>query len=131
MNIKKETGDIVEFLKENGYSRRQIEKDLAYKEKYIDQALSRGDSEELLIRLRFYKKYVLLKTTSSSAAEPGPQASLKELVRAHQELSIVVGRIQKRIYESNAEETDSLIDEKPLNMKNKDSRSKKRRSGKE
>lgn len=131
MNIKKETGDILEFLKENGYSRRQIEKDLAYKEKYIDQALSRGDSEELLIRLRFYKKYVLLKTTSSSAAEPGPQASLRELVKAHEELSLVVGRIQKRIYDSNAVETDSLTDEKPLNWKNKDSKSKKRRSGKE
>lgn len=97
VNIKKETEDLLDYLKESGYSRRQIEKDLAYKERYIDQALSRGPTDELITRLKFYKKYVLLKATNSFPQLPGPEADLKQLLRVQEELRRAEREIEKRI----------------------------------
>lgn len=133
MNIKKETGDILEFLKKKGYSRRQIEEDLAYKEKYIDQAYSRGDSEELLIRLRFYKKYVLLETIciNSTFLVPGPEASLKQLLKVQRELLIADEKIDKRIDEIISGENDNSSDGTFLNQNHKDSVSKKGKPGRD
>ncbi len=55
MNFKKLIETQLSLLKTMGKTRREIEKDLGYSEKYIDQALARGGNEALLNALSNYK----------------------------------------------------------------------------
>lgn len=114
-NIKSETGEILEFLKNRGYSRSRIAEDLGYAgEKSINEAYSRSKSTDLLVRLRLYKDYILLKTiwngvsgTNLDHLVPGPEASLEQLLIARKGLQSAVQAIDERI--------DSLLGSKSDN----------------
>lgn len=64
-----------------GKSRRKIEKDLGYAEKYIDQALSRGGNENLLNALVIYKDNLIdqQNVVEEQASQYIPQKELVEL----------------------------------------------------
>lgn len=59
MDFKEVTILILDQLKKLGWDRRRIEKELAYSEKYIDQALSKGSNEKLYVSLRNLQKTIL------------------------------------------------------------------------
>lgn len=74
MDFKEVTILILDQLKKLGWDRRRIEKELAYSEKYIDQALSKGSNEKLYVSLRNLQKTILQSSpldnqVLSSAAE--------------------------------------------------------------
>lgn len=73
MEFKKETETLLKNLKDLGIDRRQIEKDLDYREFYIDQLLSKGSNKLFLNRL---KKYHIEKTTKEPVKETFQQQLL-------------------------------------------------------
>lgn len=54
MEYKKSILDILNYLKQIGLDRRTIEKELGYKEYYLDQAISKGGNKMLLNKLKEY-----------------------------------------------------------------------------
>lgn len=54
MDFKENTKKLLNDLKKIGLSRRQIEREMGYDEKYIDQVLSRGGNEKFLNALNTY-----------------------------------------------------------------------------
>jgi hypothetical protein len=86
MKYKEEILKALEDLKEFNLARRQIEKELKYSDKYIDQQLSKGGNEKLLNGLKqLLEKKRLHKPTSvgsernlhspSETASEGPDTS--------------------------------------------------------
>lgn len=63
MEFKEEILDLLFRLKRAGITRRKIEKDLNYKEFYIDQEASKGDNKRFVSALRKYANQVLSKQT--------------------------------------------------------------------
>lgn len=51
MDFKKEIINVLEILKTYGLDRRKVEQQLGYKEFYLDQALSKGGNQKLLMHL--------------------------------------------------------------------------------
>lgn len=58
MDYKKEMTKILDDLKKRNHSRRRIEEYLGYAPKTLDQLLSKGGNESILIKLREYKAQV-------------------------------------------------------------------------
>src|SRR6185312_14224534 len=75
MDYKKEIQDLLSGLKREGISRRQIEIDLGYREKSIDQILSKGGNNSFLGVLRFYSKVKLNKPISDTVIAAGHNGS--------------------------------------------------------
>jgi predicted nuclease with TOPRIM domain len=85
MNYKELIKTQLFLLKSMGKSRREIEKDLGYAEKYIDQALSRGGNENLFNALVIYKDNL---TDQQNVVEEQPSQYIpqKELVELQKEI---------------------------------------------
>lgn len=79
------------------------------------------------------KAYILLginvprATFNSSFLEPGPQASLKQLLIAKRELALAAEKIEKRILDQLSEGKDNSPGENGMSRKKKDSQSNKGR----
>lgn len=58
MDYQKEIMKLLNDLKKKNHSRRRIEKNLGYADKYLDQILSRGGNESVYIKLKEYKSSV-------------------------------------------------------------------------
>ncbi|PUZ25057.1 hypothetical protein DCC81_12145 [Chitinophaga parva] len=52
MDLKKETEELLNILKSQGFDRSQIEQELAYSDNYIAQQLSKGGNPKLLAKLK-------------------------------------------------------------------------------
>jgi TPR repeat protein len=85
MNYKELIKTQLFLLKSMGKNRREIEKDLGYAEKYIDQALSRGGNENLYHALVIYKDNI---TDQQNVVEelPAQYIPQKELVELQKEI---------------------------------------------
>ncbi len=69
MDFKKEIEKLLSDLKKMNIDRRKIEKDLSYKEFYIDQVLSKGGNEKFLNTLQ---RYHIEKSNKSNMDTPTP-----------------------------------------------------------
>lgn len=99
MKLKKEIGEILDFLKKEGHGRRLIEQKLGYTEKSIDQSYNRGGTEELLTRLKLYKEYVLLlNATIGKRGTDEDQPIEINLAALHQETKVIAAT-QKALVE--------------------------------
>jgi hypothetical protein len=58
MDYKKEMSKLLNDLKQKNHSRRKIEEYLGYAPKTLDQILSKGGNESIVIKLRAYKSDV-------------------------------------------------------------------------
>lgn len=105
---------------------------------YIDQAYSRGGSEELLIRLKLYKQYILFKTRSGtqegpidlSHLVPGPEASLEQLLVRQRALRLAAEEIDDRIDKLLSSGKGNSAGGKQENHTHKDNLTNKDRFGK-
>lgn len=76
MDYKEETLKLLEDLKILGFDRRTIEKEMKYNDGYLDQAISRGGNNKLLVRL---KQFHLDKSKSNDAILEKMSESGKEI----------------------------------------------------
>lgn len=125
----------LDSLKLMGKSRRDIEKDLKYSPKYLDQALSNGGSEKLLNILMLYM-HRLEDQQSVLAEDPPEYLSEKQLIEVQKEL-ISDLRTEKIKWIEDRRELQKKIDrlENQVNIliedlkANSQEKSKHRRSG--
>lgn len=104
MELKKEIEKLLELLSHSGFDRSKIEKELAYSENYIDQALSRGGNTKLLSRLKVLEKSLLRNTISDPGAQytkkpPLPGAYFEDLENRVQVLESNFAAVIKRLRE--------------------------------
>lgn len=76
MNYKEEIQKLLNSLKELGFDRRHIEKELDYRAEYLDQILAKGGNKKIVSRLeRYYleksKDESILKKISEAGKEIG------------------------------------------------------------
>ncbi len=81
MDFKKQLLEIIENLKNIGFSRRDIEAEVGYKNKYLDQILSKGGNDKVIKRLNDFYKEKMNERTSK--------------VDLNQALSEMLARIQR------------------------------------
>lgn len=118
MELKKNIQSVLNFLKKEGHNRRLIEKRLCYKEYYIDQALSREGTEELLKRLEFYKQFVLLETRlklnspNSAWQDHLRYISPEDIAEALQVLAVVASKIGSKKEKTLSKEPDTSNNKK-------------------
>jgi hypothetical protein len=87
MEYRKAIELVLNDLKSKGYTRREIEKELNYKENYIDQALSKGGNKKFLGHLKNLNTRLLKKATSEKT-EPEEIKTREPLETAIENLSI-------------------------------------------
>lgn len=75
MELKKKMQSILKELKKLGWERRQIEAELKYSVRYLDQQLSKGANETVVSELEDFKNKVLEKATGRN---PFPDDGLME-----------------------------------------------------
>ena len=88
MNQKEIILTQLRLLKGMGKSRRQLEIDLGYSEKYIDQCLSRGGNESLLNSLSSYKSKLEKEANGGNLNdEAASYMTPKDIIAALQQLA--------------------------------------------
>ena len=115
MEYKKDIIRLLNSLRDLGWDRRRIEKKLNYREKYLDQALSKGGNPKLLYALQELTKAILKDSESNSTKpsykevedelhileEPTSEAFSIQAIRDLARSSIIMAESNKVIADSN------------------------------
>lgn len=103
MELKEEIKILLKSLDERGHDRAAIETALARPQNYLDQALSRKntDKKHLLAVLRLYEKAMLHNATPNSASSerrpiPVPPAVLEDLKAIQQAAGRIAAALTKK-----------------------------------
>lgn len=141
MVLKKEIELLLEKLKEAGYDRGRIEKELNYSENYIDQTLSKGGNKRFLDALRGFASRVLQNPIQNFIQEPQADYILQskdywhfiELITASGKTLKVKPEGEREISLLNAflEERNRIIFEKEERKKDSDMRAERAEKEKE
>lgn len=94
MEFKKEIENLLTELKNNGWGRKEIEKELGYNANYISQALSRGGNAALVSNLRRLSETVRLRSNDGQAFLK-PSAPGDELNRERAIIKMLFHRVAK------------------------------------
>jgi hypothetical protein len=141
MELKKEIESLLEKLKEVGYSRGRIEKELKYSDNYIDQILSKGGNPTFLDALEELATKVLQNPIQTNIQEPREDYLKKDKEDRHFiELKTASGKTLKvkpegeneiSLLNALLEERDRIIVEKEERKKDSDLRAERAEKEKE
>lgn len=119
MEIKERIEKILFSLKKQGIDRRTIEREMDYKQNYIDQVISKGGNEKFLKRL---EKYHISK--SNIEKEIGPTHIAKrvyagdeivklknEVLMLHAQMTVLMATVASRISQMRDKEFSVILGE--------------------
>lgn len=95
MDFKELIKNQLEILKSLGKSRRDIEKDLNYQPKYLDQALAKGGNKRLLQSLKKYTSEIEKNSTLQNEKSDSWEPPADDLIGDRIVLKTVVNHILK------------------------------------